>query len=76
MVLSLQHEMNNNNNEKTKTVTKGVTCVPTLHRIALLIPCFPNPCSVSVFPDPFCRICLRNIALLYSFAYVTFVALY
>ena len=66
----------NNNNEKTMTTTKGVTCLPTLHRLSLLLPCFPNPCSVSLFPDPYCRICLGNVAPLYSFSYVIIVALY
>ena len=44
VVLSPQHEVNNNNNnnnnEKTPTVTKRITCIQTLHRIALLIPFF------------------------------------
>jgi len=65
-----------NNNKMAMMMTKGVNCIPPARRIALLIPCFPNPCPVSAFPDPYCRICLGNIALLYNFAYVIIVALY
>jgi hypothetical protein len=39
----------------TTTVTKGVTCLPTGHIIALLIVYFPNPCFFLAFPDPYCR---------------------
>jgi hypothetical protein len=44
--------------------------------LTLHIPCFPNPSSASPFPDPYCRLCLGNIALLCTFAHVTIFALY